>query len=54
METVECKCKKCNTGFFVSTDCINLEILKTNKGGKYVRKTICPKCYKEIGITRAQ
>ena len=53
METIECKCDKCGMGFFVSTDCINLELQKTNKGGKYIRKTICPKCHKEIDIKRA-
>ena len=53
METIECECDKCGMGFFVSTDCIDLEIQKTNNGGKYVRKTICPKCHKEIDIKRA-
>ena len=38
METIECKCDKCGMGFFVSIDCINLEIQKTNNGGKYIRK----------------
>ena len=52
METVECKCKKCNTGFFASTDCISLELQKTDNGGKYIRKTICPKCHEEFGIDR--
>ena len=53
METIECKCDKCGMGFFVSIDCITLEIQKTNKGGKYIRKTICPKCHEEIDVKRA-
>ena len=53
METIDCKCDKCGMGFFVSTDCINLEKKKTNKDGKYIRKTICRKCHKEIDVKRA-
>ena len=53
METIEGKCDKCGMGFFVSTDCISLEVQKTNNGGKYVRKTTCPKCHKEIDVKRA-
>ena len=53
METIECKCDKCGMGFFVSTYCIDLEMQKTDNGGKYIRKTICPKCHKEIDIKMA-